>query len=347
MKLINFFRRETPAVITEPKPVLPHLQAPDEIIMAGEPAFPLRASFRYHRRFPILDWEKAYVWVDGLSESQQISAWNELVLGWLAHLGNVMGEDYRLYKQDRAVAISNLSDRQMEVSLQYMNKTPSRIVRVLSGIAQIPQYGFDILILFEGCERYYDYVSAYHPEGEEVPNSSGVFIRQGCEHFAVIASDFTEAEAIIAHEMTHRCLAHLPIPAWVNEGLAVNTEHQLCPPSGSLYRPEEIHELLVKFWNRDLIQEFWSGKSFLRTDNGNPLSYDLAKILVQMLSSNWQAFSDFVCAAHFEDGGQSAALQYLGIDLGVTVAALLEKEDEKSWTPAPELWLTAPERGAF
>lgn len=97
-------------------------------------------------------------------------------------------------------------------------------------------------------------------------------------------------EPTIAHELTHYLLQHLPIPAWLNEGIAVNTEHRLSPPGRPLYTPDEMHEKHLAFWDETTIQEFWSGKSWRRPDEGNSLSYDLAVHFVAMSSRDFAAF---------------------------------------------------------
>jgi hypothetical protein len=101
------------------------------------------------------------------------------------------------------------------------------------------------------------------------------------------------------------------------------------------------------FWGEAEVQEFWSGRSFLRPDDGNLLSYDLAQLLVEQFSGDWDAFRAFVLAARLDDAGAAAATQHLGIDLGVALAAVLDRP----WTPAaepqPASWGQAPEAGRF
>lgn len=89
----------------------------------------------------------------------------------------------------------------------------------------------------------------------------------------------------------------------------------------------------LKFWNAERIQEFWSGASFDRTDDGNLLSYDLARIVVEQLAKEWDSFARFVASASREDAGASAALSHLGIRLGSCAAALLAIESNESWEP--------------
>ncbi len=102
-----------------------------------------------------------------------------------------------------------------------------------------------------------------------------------------------------------------------------------------------------KFWGPAEIQQFWSGKSFLRADEGNELSYDLARIIVSQFGAEWDRFRPFVLSANAEDGGASAATEHLGVHLGDAVSALLELEPSPQWEPTPSAWSGAPERGAF
>lgn len=160
-------------------------------------------------------------------------------------------------------------------------------------------------------------------------------------------ADLRAIEPVIAHELTHACLSHLPIPAWLNEGIAVNTEHRLHPPARADFTPRQMHERHRGFWGAAEIQEFWSGRSFLRPDEGNELSYDLARIIVSQFAADWGSFRAFAQAARIEDGAAAAAGEHLGVGLGDVVSALLEKPPSPQWAPAPGAWQGDPERGAF
>jgi hypothetical protein len=103
----------------------------------------------------------------------------------------------------------------------------------------------------------------------------------------------------------------------------------------------------LKFWNELRLQEFWSGKSFLRTDDGSLLSYDLGLKMVEHLSENWEQFASFVLNADAMDSGASAARSHLGTDLGDYACALLEKEPSPRWSPNPQAWEAEPESGRF
>lgn len=334
---------------SEPEDDAEVVAAPPALVTAPDAApFDLAASLVDAGGLPVADWEAVHRWIESVPvESAKAEAWSSCERAWLEHLRVALGQEYRVRSQGSAILVSTLPANVADATLAFVNKTVQRIVRVLQGVAAMPEWGHDILIVFDDDESYYRYVSHYYPETGEFAASSGMYINRGCGHFVTVKADLRSVEPVIAHELTHACLSHLPIPAWLNEGLAVSTEFRLCPPPQALANPRQIHARHLKFWGAEEIQEFWSGKSFLRSDEGNELSYDLARVLVSQLAADWEQFRPFALAADLADGAASSATQNLGIDLGAAVCAVLEREPERSWAPRPEAWHGDPERGAF
>jgi hypothetical protein len=64
------------------------------------------------------------------------------------------------------------------------------------------------------------------------------------------------------------------------------------------------------------MQQFWSGKSYLRPDDGNLLSYDLAQRLIALIGQDHERLTRFVNLSSSQDGGSQAALDVLGMTLG-------------------------------
>ena len=324
------------------------LEPPTHVTAPGVEPLAISASLEYINGLPVPDWEAVSKWVESVPISEdQAQAWAACEKAWLQHLGLALGAGYHLAEHGGALLLSSLEDKIASATLNFMIKTLERITRVLAGVAQAPEWGSDILIVLDDEEIYYRYVSRYYHEDGEFAASSGMHIGGGCSHFVTMKSDLRSVEPVIAHEMTHACLSHLPIPAWLNEGIAVNTELKLCPAPPPMFTPREMHEKHLQFWGADEIQQFWSGKSFLRNDDGNMLSYDLARILVAQFSSEWESFREFVLAANLTDAGASAAYEFLGLDLGAAAAAILEQEPDDRWHPNPDTWEEAPEKGAF
>jgi hypothetical protein len=310
---------------------------------AGAEPFDFEAALVHTHGFPLPDWNAVRQWVESVPAGARAEAWSACERAWLEYFRSALGPDFRIRRQGTAILLSTLESHVAEATLVFINKAVQRIARVLEGVAGEPEWGQDILIVFDDDESYYRYASIFYPEAGEFAGSSGMHIHDGCGHFVTVKADLRAIEAVIAHELTHACLSHLPIPVWLNEGLAINTAFRLCP-SHAPANPRQTHARLCKFWGPEEIQQFWSGKSFLRNDEGSELSYDLAKVLVSLFAADWDRFRAFVLAANHEDGGAASAKENLNIDLGAAVCAVLEKESSNAWEPMPESWNDKPER---
>ncbi|WP_179190301.1 hypothetical protein [Hydrogenophaga sp. IBVHS1] len=322
--------------------------APAAVSVEGVCDFNVPDNLIHADGLPLLDWDAVQHWVDGIpDEVCKARAWSDCECAWLEHLQASLGPAYRLRKNGSTLLLSTLEANVAEATLAFVKTTHQRVVNILDGVADISDWGHQILIVFSDDDTYYKYVAQYYPQDGEFARSGGMYINFGCGHFVTIAADLRYIEPVVAHELTHSCLGHLPIPAWLNEGIAVNIEHRLCPPGSAVSTPREMHARHRQFWGPGEIQEFWSGKSFLRTDEGNELSYDLARIIVSQFGATWERFRPFVQAASMEDGGAAAAAEHLGVHLGDAVAALLELEPSIQWAPSPATWSGEPERGAF
>ena len=323
-------------------------RAPETLMVDGLEPLAFARHLKTHHGFPIVDWAVVDEWVrTALTEKKQSAAWTACERAWLLHFRDALGPEFRVDEGETAMILSSLGRGESGSMLEYMQRTLRRIGAVLHGIAQAPEWGKDLLIVLDDQKQYYDYVSHYYPDSGEFAFSGGMHINAGCSHFVTVKSDVQSLEPTIAHEMTHGCLAHLPIPAWLNEGIAVNTEHRLAGAGKPLYTPEQMHAKHLKFWGAPEIQQFWSGKSFLRPDEGNMLSYDLARILVEHFSRDWDAFAGFVRSANLEDAGNGPARKHLGLSLGAAVTAVLELAPSPDWEPDPASWSGEAERGAF
>lgn len=330
-------------------PAAPVEPPPGEIVVDGLPPFPLQAHLRDDGGFPALDWQAVHAWVStGADEAAANRGWTACESAWLGHLAAQLGDSYRVDEGETAWLLSSLPPREARATLDFMEKTPSRIVRVLDGVAEVAPWGKDVLVVFDNADVYYRYVSRSYPEDGEFGFSGGMHLSEdGLSYFVTMKAELAAIEPVIAHEMTHACLAHLPIPAWLNEGLAVNTERRLTPQPRPTITPQQVHRMHIRFWNPDTIQEFWSGHSFQRSDQGKMLSYELATTLVEQLAGDWPRFRDFAREASFEDAGAAASQRHFELDLGAAVCALVERDSDPAWSPDPERWNSSPERGAF
>ena len=138
-----------------------------------------------------------------------------------------------------------------------------------------------------------------------------------------------ELAAVLAHEITHAHLAPLELPRWIDEGMAMLVPKLLL---GDALDPKLDAETFARhreLWDEDTIQDFWSGESF-RDPETSELSYGLAEVLFAIILKNSQHLGDFVRMASWEDAGQAAAEEHLGVSLEEIAAEFLGPGD---WEP--------------
>lgn len=279
--------------------------------------------------------------------------WGGAARTWLDALAAQWGSAYAVMESPEFMLLAALPPNLRAATLGYAENTRRRVLDALPGIANDEGYGKTIILVVHSVARYYEYVSHYYGDDEgqkqadgsnELSMSGGMFINDGYGHFVFVAEeDMRRIEGTIAHELTHSLVRHLPIPCWLNEGIAVGVERTLCGHH-STETVQELHGRHAAYWNERTIQEFWSGKSWLRPGDSNELSYALATTLVQLAGHDWNAFVRFVNAAHADDAGESAAIEHLDHALADFLTPMLGDGD---WSPHPERWRDGVEAGGF
>ncbi len=292
---------------------------------------------------PIPDWERQ-PWVESDDPAQAHRLATAQAAAWVDAMVRTLGEGYARQEAAHFMLMSALPARQAAVLLEYLERSRRRVLATLTGVASDQGFGKIVVLVLPDEETYYRYVANYGSQSSEPEAfSGGMFIDYGYGHFVFAQGPFEAMEPVVVHELTHCLVRHLPLPAWLNEGLAMNTQHRFVP-ARARYRPEELNYLFGRFWTRETIQEFWSGKSFLRPDDGQPLSYELARILVQLLDKDYDVLARYCSEAHQEDGGERAALAVLGAGLGDFAAVVL---GPGKWAPRAAEWTAGTEKGQF
>ena len=318
--------------------------APTEISVGNAPALLLPQFFIQHENMPLLDGHQLTNWLnDNVAAEFHAAMREEAKRAWLLHVRDALGANFQITESKTALVLSSLNSNTARTTANFMSNALEQVLGALDGIAQAPQWSKDILILFEDAESYYRYLSFFYPDAAALGLGRGMYIRGGVGHFVAVKADLYAIQSLMVHEMTRNCLAHLPLPPWLNVGIAVNTERQLvnkksCGGCGS----QQLHHKLLAYWSESEIQGFWSGASFQRADEGLQLSYELARIMVELLAKDWPSFKIFVANAHADDAGAAAARAHLDMDLGELVCALLERDYWAGWSPAQHAGYSAP-----
>lgn len=331
------------AALARAEVALPPEPAPNEVT-AGDDVFLLSAHLIDVDGMPVADWAQVAHWAAAIGDADLRAQGIDAVRrGWLLHLRDRLGPAFGLHESPEALILSALPPAVAGATAKYVATARGRVQRVLNGLARFPAGERSLLIVFDDEADYYAYVAGYYPDGGEFAFSGGMFIDAGCPHFVTVRADLALVEPVIAHELTHAALAHLRLPLWLDEGLAVNTERRIANTLPPMHTPHEMHEKHLAFWGDEEIQQFWDGTSFQRTDDGNLLSYDLARILVEQLSrASWDDFERFTRHASRDDAGARAAREHLGLDLGTVSSALLGRPEATTWTPRLEIVASGP-----
>jgi hypothetical protein len=312
---------ETPPVNSEPKLMKPEA---------------LEAGLSYESGFHRADWNYVRQWIESnVPPLDAEEAWNEAALLWVKRLCADLGGGYFVLQSRQAIL---LSDQPLETArwlVNYTGRVALTIKDHLGDVAWSGAFGKDVVLVFSDQDDYYQYVAHHSPDGEQA-TSGGVCVHSGYTHIAVPWQNENDAANAIVHELTHDCLAHLSLPLWLNEGVAVTLQKAIAPPQQGMAQSDqdaiytaaigwqapimwdELAERHFSFWTEENIQSFWAGTSFFQPGDPNELSYSLAEVFVKLLSErgNAAAFHAFVQTARGDDAGQTAALEILDADLG-------------------------------
>lgn len=256
--------------------------------------------------------------------------WCAAARAWQNATARHLGPPYVLRETPNFLVLSPVEARPAEVIGRFVERAWKQIRVQLDGLAEDVGHGKRVVMLFATQDDYYDYSAFFYPEGEH-PLSAGVFLNAQYGHIAMPVHDMAEIEATIAHELTHCYVRSLPLPLWLNEGLAVTIENEICLNRPLRMDPDRLAEHHA-FWNEETIQEFWDGRSFHRTDEGIELSYELARYCVRALAHDPGPFIAFARNANFKDGGEVAAVEVFGGSLGGLIEQFFGPGD---WAPRP------------
>jgi hypothetical protein len=284
--------------------------------------------------FPRPDWNAISKNIELLPEERHSDEWLDAARSWLATTLEHLPSEYRIIESANFLLLSAQDARYVELLSSFLERSLTTIVANLDQIALDEGNGKHVVLVFDNHDTYYQYMSYFYPEDSESILSSGVFLNTEYGHFTFPFLEMSEAEATAAHELTHACLRHLPIPLWLNEGFAVTMEDDICG-SQPLQMEQERLEEHRNFWNAETIQEFWSGYSFNRTDEGSNLSYELARYCLRALAHDYDAFARFANLANYDDGGEAAAIEVFEGSLGGLIYQFFGDGD---WSPNPATW---------
>ena len=319
--------------------------AGDGIVRVPGATFDLGVLADRTERVPHPRWQRVQRWLDSLPPAQRHDAWLACERAWVAWLRDVLGPGYEVHESGHALLLTTQTVRQASLTLAFIADAKARVAGLLEELAQPPDTGKEILLLFRDQDDYYRYVAHFYPAEGQFAASSGMHLDDGCSHFAAWEHDLRGLEPVIVHEMVHNLVGHLLMPAWLNEGMAVNAEERLTSAGADYWSLRALEQRHRAFWQPATIQDFWSGQCYSQPGEPSRLAYDLGRILVSALSRDWAAFKRFVATANVDDAGAEAARTVMEVELGEMVRAFVDGP-AGDWSPRPGAWSSAPLRRA-
>ncbi len=298
--------------------------------------------------FPRVDWDAVAPRIEEVvPETARNDAWTAAAREWLTATRDALGGAYGVHESEHFLLLVSFPEKTTENLAAFLERTLARIMgELLPGIADDGGSGKAVAIVLADIEAYYSYIAHFYPPEGQFAASGGVRVSHafagagwGYGHFVAHGTDVLFVERTIAHELTHDLVAHLPIPAWLDEGLASTVEDAVMRDSRLTVSAEELDDHRA-VWGGGGIQEFWSGAAVHRPDDASRLTYQLARMAVKALSHDYARFREFVLRAHHDDAGEAAAAAVYGRGLAGLVTQFLGPGD---WTPAPATWDAADE----
>ncbi len=296
-------------------------------------------SITWEEDLPRPQWELLADWVeDRVGPHDRFAAWTDIAKQWLEILRAALGGDYWLEESEHFLVLA--SEGYAESLLYHAERCRHELLAKLPEVVAFASPGKQVVLALASRESYYAHLAVYYPDGH-YGDSSGMHVREGYPHIALWCADLTQLERTVAHEMTHAALTGLSLPQWVEEGLAQMFEQDVAGPTGFAVNEEQAREH-KRFWKKHGLEMFWRGEGFHRPDKGQRLSYQLAEILLRLLSSEyrprWLGLDQgprrrllaFLREASASDCGREASREHLGVDLGELASRFLGPGD---WSP--------------
>jgi hypothetical protein len=287
--------------------------------------------------FPQPEWQMVSGWMRVFVPLESLhDAWQQFVRHWLRRICTSLGGTYSIEESQHFHFLSNADAKERTSFLAFLEHARNHIRRVLSDIGTPEGPGKHVVLRFADLDDYDRYYSHYALDGEQA-SSGGVFLNVGYLHIAFPASDRPDVHRrTCAHELSHNLLAHLPLPPWLNEAIAMGFETDLAGTDYTLTR--ELAALHRGYWNAESIQSFWQGSAFFEID-AQELAYSLARTLLDLIHQEVgpspENFRRFVLRADLGDAGAVAAREHLDVELAELAECFLGPGE---WAPRPQTW---------
>ena len=206
--------------------------------------------------YPRPDWTAITEYVNKeFPDKDKHEIWCNIIRAWLNKLKIKLPTDSEVHESQNFILLTSEKEKYVNHLLGFLEKTLKEILSALHDIARDDGYGKHVVMVFDEIDNYFSYISYFYPDEGVFGISAGIYLNEGYGHFAFPHQDIIFAEPIAAHEMTHALLSHLPIPLWLNEGIAVNIENHIVGVPSFRFDKEMV-DRHRKYWGKEEVQAF-------------------------------------------------------------------------------------------
>lgn len=281
------------------------------------------------KKYPFPFWAKIRAWMKlEVPPEKQRETWNELAREWMNGIGAKFSEPMRLHESQHFILNAPQSYAHAIACLRQLEDYRARIVQSLGPLCG-PEWGSkSAVIVTPSPDDFTTYILEYHHDGA-FARPGGVYLNRGFGHFVVPNGTLTQHSGTLAHELCHALIGTRDMPMWLNEAVTQDIESQITGRNRYTLDREIIQDHQA-YWTDERLKSFWRGESFSFPDEGNRLSYHLARFLLNAVLQHGKALTvEFILAAKRADAGFEAARSVLKIELRDVVFGLLGKSP---WT---------------
>lgn len=287
--------------------------------------------------FPFPDWEEI---AQRLESTYPKSRWDDAWRGagklWMQAILECLPEAYQLTESAPFLIIDHRKDGRTQALARILHHADGIVRQSLGRLLPETLYGACPVLAFHDEQTFYRYFSTYVSEDGSFGGAGGVYLNHGYGHFAFPAMELEYYADVVAHELSHAYLSHLGLPLWLDEAITADVEDAVTGRNPYAF-DREMAERHQDFWTEEAIAAFWTGHSFLYDDEGQELSYHLARFILRSMQQGGatprSVIEAFVSEADWKDAGTAAAEKHIGFTPADCIEALL---GPGPWQPDPE-----------
>lgn len=305
LAFVQFQRRaKRPSEIEQPISANTDLPSIDELL-----------AWKADTKFPAVDWTQIGAHVQTLEQSLWNAAFSFYARVWVNALAASADPSYVVDESPNFILMAP----EIGTCRKYLDaceETRETLMAAVFRDLNFTMYGKHVVLLWRDAAAMVAYLEDLHGGKGRQALPGGVCVRSsGYIHICAQLEDESVLPSMLDHEMVHCLASPGRWPLWLEEGIAALISYRMRGIRYEALSHEAVHNH-KRVWRRMGLQRFWSGEAFFSVDLAS-YAYQLARVLVGLILDVYPRDSKpFLRAASYDDFGESAAQENLGVSLG-------------------------------